>query len=902
MENDMVKWHSLTADQVAKELKANIHKGLSNAEVSERLKKYGENSITPKKHQSSLIRFLLQFNQPLIYILLGAALVTLLLKEYPDATVILAVVLINSVIGYIQETKALKAIDALSRSMSSSATVIREGRSAIINSVHLVPGDIISVQAGDKMPADVRLISIKDLQVDESTLTGESVATEKGTELVNTDAMLGDRKNFGFATTVVTYGTGKGIVVSTGDRTELGKINESIATAEELDTPLTIKIRKFSHILLWIILSLSALILFIAYVRGESLINAFMVSVALVVGAIPEGLPAAVTIMLAIGVSKMARRRAVIRKLVAVETLGSTNVICSDKTGTLTENQMTVQKIMAGGVLFEVTGIGYKPEGKILLEGEEVDLAKNTALHYLLRGGVLCNDSRIKEDKGRWIAEGDPTEAALISSAEKAGIQDQYIDQYYPRIDEIPFQSELQYMATLHRHEENILHLKGALETVLRSCTLMMNKAGEYVPIDKEAIQKSTEEMAAEGLRVLAFAFKKFDPSKTQVSHEDVAEGLIFTGIQGMIDPPREEAIKAVALCQEAGIRVKMITGDHALTAATIAAQLGINGKMESEKPIAVTGLELQKLSDAELQEIVEEVSVFARVSPAQKLRLVKALQAKDNVVAMTGDGVNDGPALKQSNIGIAMGISGTEVAKDAADMVLTDDNFASIEAAVEEGRAVVDNLTKFIVWTLPTNLGEGLVILTSIVFATQLPLAPVQILWINMTTAVLLGLMLTFEPKEPGIMSRDPIPANKPILTFPLIMRTLLVGTLIMLASFLLFRYELSKGVSLPEAQTVATTVFVVLEAFYLFNCRSLRRSVKEIGWFSNKWVYYGTFVMLILQLIFIHTPFMNNLFHSAPIGFISWLRILAAGLGLFIIVYLEKTIRKKLTGSEEF
>ncbi|WPP52025.1 cation-transporting P-type ATPase [Catalinimonas niigatensis] len=902
MEIEKVKWHTLTVDQVTKDLETNINKGLSNAEVSERLKRYGENSITPKKRQSSLIRFLLQFNQPLIYILLGATLVTLILGEYPDATVIFAVVLINSIIGYIQETKALKAIDALSRSMSTSAKVIRNGRSVVVDSIHLVPGDIIIIQPGDKMPADVRLVSIKDLQVDESALTGESVAIEKSTEVVNEDAILGDRKNLGFATTVVTYGTGKGIVVSTGDRTEVGKINESIATADDLDTPLTIKIKKFSHILLWIILSFSVLILVIAYLRGESLANAFMVSVALVVGAIPEGLPAAVTIMLAIGVSKMAKRRAVIRKLVAVETLGSTNVICSDKTGTLTENQMTVQKIMAGGELFEVTGIGYKPEGKILFEGEEVDLAENPALHYLLRGGVLCNDSRIKEDGGRWIAEGDPTEAALISAAEKAGIKDHYIDEYYPRIDEIPFQSEYQYMATLHRHEENILFLKGSLEAVLRSCTFMMNKSGECVPIDIESIQKSAEEMAAEGLRVLSFAFKQFDQSKAWINHEDVAEGLIFTGLQGMIDPPREEAVKAVALCQEAGIQVKMITGDHALTAATIAAQLGIKGKTENGKPKAVTGLKLQKLSDADLQEVAEEVSVFARVSPDQKLRLVKALQAKDNVVAMTGDGVNDGPALKQANIGIAMGITGTEVAKDAADMVLTDDNFASIEAAVEEGRVVVDNLTKFIVWTLPTNLGEGLVILTSIIFATQLPLAPVQILWINMTTAILLGLMLTFEPKEPGIMSRPPIPANKPILTFPLIMRTLLVGTLIMLASFILFRYELSIGVSLQEAQTVATTVFIVLEAFYLFNCRSLRRSINEIGWFSNMWVYYGTFAMLILQLIFIHAPFMNTLFHSAPIGFISWLRILATGLGLFTIVSIEKTIRRKVIGSEEF
>lgn len=902
MKHNQLNWHTCPPNQVAKDLQTDIDKGLSNEQTDGLLQRYGENRITPKKGQSSLVRFLLQFHQPLIYILLGTTVVTLLLREHTDALVIFAVVLINSIIGYIQETRALKAIDALSKSMSTTATVIRDGKQSVINSVHLVPGDIVTVQSGDKIPADLRLFLIKDLQVDESALTGESVPAEKRINEVDADAMLGDRQNMGFATTMVTYGTGKGIVVTTGDRTEVGKINKSIATAEELDTPLTLKIKKFSEALLWVILALAVLVLAVAYLRGESLANAFMVAVALMVGAIPEGLPAAVTIMLAIGVAQMAKRRAIIRKLAAVETLGSTNVICSDKTGTLTENQMTVQKILAGGELFEVTGIGYKPEGKVLFKGEKAILNEKPALQNLLRGGVLCNNSQIVEVDGRWIAEGDPTEAALISVAEKAGIQDHYIDRYYPRLDEIPFQSEYQYMASLHKQEGSILFLKGSLEAVLRSSDFIINSTGEVVTINKTLIQAKAEEFAAEGLRVLAFAYKDFDPSKTAVDHKDVAEGMIFTGLQGMIDPPRKEAVEAVKLCQQAGIAVKMVTGDHALTAATIANQLGIKGKIENGKLKALTGLELQKLSDDELQAVAEEVSVFARVSPDQKLRLVKALQATGKIVAMTGDGVNDAPALKQANIGVAMGITGTEVAKDSSDMVLTDDNFASIEAAVEEGRGVLDNLTKFIVWTLPTNLGEALVILASVVFATQLPLAPVQILWINMTTAILLGLMLTFEPKEPGIMDRPPLPSSKPILTFPLIMRTLLVGTLLMVSAFVLFRYELSIGATLTQAQTVATTVFIVLEGFYLFNCRSLHRPIKEIGLFSNKWVYYGALAMLAIQLVFIHAPFMNNLFHSAPIGLNSWLRILATGVGLFIIVSLEKTIRRKLTGSEEF
>jgi len=897
------KWHTYTPEQVSEDLSTDIRSGLTPEEADTRLQRYGENRITQKKQQSSLVRFLLQFNQPLIYILLGATVVTIFLKEYTDATVIFAVVLINSIIGYVQETKALKAIDALSKSMSTTATVVRNGKQSVINSVSLVPGDLISVQPGDKIPADIRLVSVKNLQVDESALTGESVAAEKSTELVDAEAILGDRTNIGFASTVVTYGTAKGIVVTTGDETEVGKINQTIASADDLDTPLTLKIKSFSHILLWVILTLALIILGVAYLRGESIGEAFMVAVALMVGAIPEGLPAAVTIMLAIGVGQMAKRKAIIRKLVAVETLGSTNVICSDKTGTLTENQMTVQKVLAGGVLYDVTGMGYRPEGKVLHAGEEVTHDPSPALDILFKGGVLCNNSQILEEDGdRWVAEGDPTEAALISAAAKLGLSQQEISQQYPRLDEIPFQSEYQYMASLHKQEENVIYLKGSLEAVLRSSDHMMTENGGSEPIDKDMIQSKADQLASEGLRVLAFAYKKAGSEQQTVDHPDVSDGMIFTGLQGMIDPPREEAIKAVGLCQQAGIHVKMITGDHAITAATIAGQLGIQGKMEGEKLKTLTGLELQKLSDEEMKKVAEEVSVFARVSPDQKLRLVKALQTQNMVVAMTGDGVNDGPALKQANIGVAMGITGTEVAKDASDMVLTDDNFASIEAAVEEGRGVLDNLTKFIVWTLPTNLGEALVILASIAFSTQLPLAPVQILWINMTTAVLLGLMLAFEPKEPGIMGRPPVPASKPILTLPLIMRTLLVGTLIMLTSFLLFRYELSLGASLAEAQTVATTVFIVLEAFYLFNCRSLRRSLKEIGWFSNKWVYYGVLIMLALQLLFIHVPFMNTLFHSAPISLNAWLRILAAGLGLFTVVSIEKAFRAKVMGTEEF
>lgn len=895
-----ILWHSLNNKEVIEKLETNFEKGLTSEQVAQRIKEYGENTITPKKQQSALVRFLLQFHQPLIYILLAATFITILLREYIDASVIFAVVLVNSIIGYIQETKALKAIDALTKSMVSKATVRRNGETLQIDGIHLVPGDIVLLQSGDKIPADIRLLKQRDLKVDESALTGESVSAEKSTNTVAPDTILGDRANIGFATTVVTYGTATGVVVNTGDKTEVGKISQSISSAEEIETPLTKKIKAFSNLLLWAILALAAATFAFGIYRGENLSHMFMVSVALAVGAIPEGLPAAVTIMLAIGVSKMAKRRAIIRKLVAVETLGSTTVICSDKTGTLTENQMTVQKISAGNEIYEVTGIGYKPEGEILFKEEKVDLASNKALEYALIAGFLCNDTQLKEDNNYWKIEGDPTEGAMLVSALKAGYDPKSLNQGYPRFDTIPFESEYQYMATLHESNESLIFMKGSMEAILNSCSERMAADGSLLPLDKNVIVEVSESLAQEGLRVLAFAYKKAAAGLRDITHKDVSAGLTFLGLQGMIDPPRKEAMEAVSLCQKAGIQVKMITGDHALTASSIAAQIGLTGKIEDGKLKTITGKELQKLSDNEIMQIAQEVSVFARVTPDQKLRLVKGLQASQNVVAMTGDGVNDGPALKQADIGIAMGITGTDVAKDAADMVLTDDNFSSIEGAVEEGRGVLDNLTKFIVWTLPTNLGEGLIVLISVILGSQLPLQPVQILWINMTTSVLLGLMLTFEPKEPGIMDRPPSPPNNPILTYPLIMRTLLVGTLLMIAAFFLFEYEISIGNSLAEAQTVASTVFVVLEAAYLFNCRSLRRSINEIGWFSNHYVFYGIIIMMFLQILFIYTPVMNDLFHTHSISLMAWLRIVGAAIALFVIVSIEKMIRRRFSNSK--
>ncbi|TPE46218.1 cation-transporting P-type ATPase [Pontibacter mangrovi] len=889
-------WHSLETSQVLALLRVSANQGLTAAEAAQRQAQFGRNVMTPKKQQSAFVRFLLQFHQPLIYILLAASVVTVLLEEYVDAIVIFAVVFINAIIGYVQESKALEAIDALTKSMTARAQVIRDGKKQNIDAQELVPGDIVLVQSGDKFPADVRLVRVRDLKVDESALTGESVAVEKSDQTVAPDDVLGDRLGMGFSSTVVTYGQGQGVVTTTGDLTEVGKIQKSIAGAQDLETPLTKKIKEFSRLLLWVILGLSATVFLVEYLRGAPVGETFMVAVALAVGAIPEGLPVAVTIMLALGVSKMARRRAIIRKLVAVETLGSTNVICSDKTGTLTENQMTVQQIVAGGQTYSVSGLGYRPEGEILENGLPADLMANTALEQCLIAGMLCNDSALKEKEGQWTIEGDPTEGALLVAAQKAKLESWKLEQDLPRKDAIPFESEYQYMATLHGGSQPVIYLKGSVEAILERSESMLLANGERTGLDRAGINRQVERMAAEGFRVLAFALAHVPGTMDGIDHTNTQSDMVFLGLQGMIDPPRKEAMEAVQLCQQAGIDVKMITGDHAVTASAIASQIGLKGRRENGKLVAVTGKELQQVEDRELEKIAEEVAVFARVAPDQKLRLVKALQARQHIVAMTGDGVNDGPALKQANIGIAMGITGTDVAKDAADMVLTDDNFSSIEGAVEEGRSVFDNLTKFIVWTLPTNLGEGLVILAAVIVGSTLPVQPVQLLWINMTTAVLLGLTLAFEPKEPGIMDRPPRPVNEPILTFDLIMRTLLVGTLLLIASFGLFLYEVEQGATIAQAQTVATTVFVVLESYYLLSCRSLIRPVREVGFFSNLWVYYGIAAMLMFQALFIYTPFMNTLFSSSPLHLWQVLRIFGAGVVLLLIVSVEKSVRFRL------
>jgi len=890
-------WHHCTAENLATLLETDPKRGLTAFEVRHRQARFGPNALTVRKRKSPFKRFLLQFHQPLVYILLAAGLITAFLQEWVDSGVIFGVVLVNAVVGFIQESKAEKAIESLKSLMRTGATVLRDAEKRIVPSEELVPGDVVFLQSGDKVPADLRLFMVKELQVDESALTGESVPVAKIEETLDPDTILADRRNMAYAGTLATFGQGRGIVIATGDRTETGRISELISEAAEISTPLTKKIARFSQVLLYVILGLAGLTYLVGMVRGESAFAMFMAAVALAVGAIPEGLPAAVTITLAIGVKRMARVRAIIRRLPAVETLGGTTVICSDKTGTLTENQMTVQKVFAGDEEYLVTGTGYSPEGQVVRDGEPVT-GRETALTECLTAGLLCNDSQMTESEGRWSVQGDPTEGALIVSARKAGLEEETVKAALMRIDIIPFESERQYMATLHdRGSGHILYVKGAVERVLDHCTAALVREGDRRPLDREAVLSKAESMARDGLRVLAFARKDLPADHRKLSSEDPA-GLTFLGLQGMIDPPRAEAVRAVEACRSAGIAVKMITGDHALTATAIAEQLGLidRDRTDGAGVSAMTGKDLAELTDTGLIDAAEKTPVFARVAPEQKLRLVEALQARGHVVAMTGDGVNDAPALKQADIGIAMGITGTDVAKEAADMVLTDDNFATIEGAVEEGRRVFDNLTKFIVWTLPTNGGEGLVIMAAVMAGVMLPILPVQILWINMTSAILLGLMLAFEPRESDVMMRPPRDPRSPILSGVLIGRIALVSVLMLAGVFSLFLWQKNNGVNLTEARTVAVNLFVMIELFYLFNCRSLTRSVFSIGLFSNPWVLAGPAVMMALQLLFTYAPFMNRMFHSAPIGLRDWIVIVLISAAVYLMVGVEKWVRNRV------
>jgi cation-transporting P-type ATPase F len=893
---DEKKWHAVEVNAILDEFKVDLHEGLSAHKVEEHRELYGQNTLTTKQQKSKILLFLGQFNQPLVYILIAATLVTAFLGEYVDSAVIFGVILINSLIGYVQELKALKAIEALANMGQVQATVMRGGEKTSIDAKELVVGDVIFVYSGDKIPADMRIIKSKELRVDESSLTGESLSVQKDATLLKEQSILAERHNMAYSSSLVTSGSATGFVVAVGDDTQIGKINTMISDADILETPLTLKIASFSKVLLYVILATAFTTFVIGVLKGGATPDMFLAAVALSVAAIPEGLPAAMTIILAIGVAKMAKQNAIIRKLPAVETLGSTTVICSDKTGTLTQNEMTVKELYSGARVYRVDGVGYSHQGDISSASGD-DYKQNRALGEVLKAGVLCNTSNILKEGDKYKVVGDPTEAALLVSALKAGYDRDDLEDEMTHIDTLDFDSQKQYMASYYKSKENDcghIYIKGSLEKILERSELMLDENGKEIEIDKEKITQELERMASEGMRVLAFAYMSAQSFLESLEHHHVEKGLVFLGLQAMIDPPRAEIKSSVESCHKAGIGVKMITGDYKITALAIAKMIGLK---VDEKKSSLSGAELEAMSDAELLAVIEDVNVFARVTPEQKLRLVKLLQERGNIVAMTGDGVNDAPALKQANIGVAMGITGTEVSKEAADMILTDDNFTSIKNAVEEGRGVYANIIKFITWILPTNVGQGLVVVFAVLLGLELPLSPVQILWVNMTTAVFLGLMLAFEPKEAGLMEHQPRDAEESILTTTLLMRVLYVGGLLLVMSFFTFWYvqNMVANATLAEARTAAVTIFIIGQTFYLFSCRSMHLSMFKLGIFANGWLIAGVAMMLFFQLLFIYAPFMNTLFSTAPLGLEEWVIVLVSGLIIYTVVEIEKKFRYK-------
>ncbi|MBL8939020.1 MAG: HAD-IC family P-type ATPase [Archangium sp.] len=880
-------WHAQSAAAVVTAVKSNAERGLSAEEAAARLATQGPNRLSTRRGPSAVRRFVAQFTQPLVVILIAAAVVSAVLEDPLDAAVIAIVVLANAIIGYLQESRAEQAIAALDQLVVTEATVLRDGVKRRVPSDQLVCGDVVSLQSGDSVPADLRLLQARELQIEEAALTGESVPTQKTLAQLPDETALGDRTNLAFAGTQVTYGTATGVVVATGDATETGRIADLLANVEAMSTPLTRRIEALSRLLLWVILGVAVAMIGLEALRGASVLESFDAAVALAVGAIPEGLPAAVTVLLAVGVSAMATRGALVRKLPAVETLGSTTVICSDKTGTLTENQMTVTAVWTAEGELAVSGIGYDAPGA--LEGSDVASAVG---HECLLGAALCTDTRLVMVDGRTKVEGDPTEAALLVAAKKAGLSEQL--GHHHRLDLLPFESQHMYMASLNDGPGGrFVWVKGSAESILKRCATARTADG-VAPLHPERVTKQVEALAAKGLRVLCIARRQADATEREVTHEHLDEGLVFLGLVGMIDPPRAEASAAIATCQRAGVKVKMITGDHAATAAAIAAQLGIEGRRDASGALeAISGLALERLSDAELPAVADAVAVFARVAPEQKLRLVKALQQKGHVVAMTGDGVNDAPALKQADLGISMGRTGTDVARRASAMILTDDNFATIAAAVEEGRGVYENLVKFLAWSLPTNGAQGFTLLIAVAAGVSLPILPVQMLWVNMATAIVIGTALIFEPREAGLMERAPRPVSAPLLDGGMLFRIVFVSVLSAGLVFGAWYWALEiERLSIAAARTIAVNAIVVVGVAYLFNCRSLTRPLWRLGVFGNKWVWWGSLVMLVVQVAFTYLPFMQRLFHTEAVAPIWWLRLAAAGALVFAVVELKKVV----------
>jgi len=874
------KWHSLSSDEVV-DLLDSGRDGLSAEDADERLNKYGLNELRSKKKAPAFLIFLQQFLSPLIYILFAAAIVSVVTEHYIDAWVIMAILLANATIGFIQETRAERAMEALMQMAAPRAKVKRNGEVIQVPARKIVPGDILLLESGDKIAADARLIEASNLKVDEAILTGESMPVDKHTVVLNTDTVVADRKNMLHMNTIINFGRATAIVVDIGMSTEIGKIAGALDEIVAEKTPLQKSIERLSRYIIILVLSALAILVTVGIYRGMNWLDIFYLAIAAGVSAIPEGLPAVVTVVLAMGMQIMARRNAVIRKLVAVETLGSATVICSDKTGTLTLNQMMVQRIYADGQMMEVTGEGYLPQGEFIYSGQTVDPQSNQAMYRHLQIGMLCNDSLLAVDKKCCSIFGDPTEGALLVAAAKAGMDKEKLEMAYPRTDEIPFQSEKQFMATLHIHEGGrVAYIKGAPEKIL-SMSKYLLKGNQVITLEEDnlkAIVEASTVMAKEAMRVIATAYIDVPTEFSGLNENNLKGKLIFVGLSGMADPPREEAKEAIKLCKQAGIKVIMITGDHKVTAESIAKKLGLfSGR-------AVSGVELQEMSDEELSRQIEGISVFARIEPLHKLRIVNALKKRGHIVAMTGDGVNDAPALKTADIGIAMGITGTDVAKEASDMVLVDDNFSSVVAAIGEGRAIFNRLRNVIFFLLSTNVGELLAIILCVSFIGQTPLLALQILWVNLVTDTAVSIPLGLEHKHGNELKQPPRHPRVGLLYPGLFLRVVFLAGLMSIGIFMVFNWAQAR-MSLDEARTITFCTMVAFEWFRAFNARTDEYSVFKVGIISNRWLLLTIAIAVLLQVSVVYTPFLQAAFGTVTLGIDKWAIAIAAGAILFII-----------------
>jgi magnesium-transporting ATPase (P-type) len=887
-------WHNQTSGETLATLESKPE-GLSEEEAKQRLQTFGMNKLPELAQRNLLLRFLLHFHNILIYVLIGAAGVTAILGHVVDTFVIIAVVVINAVIGFYQEGKAEKAMEAIRHMLALRASVIRDGKRQLISGEELVPGDIVILEAGDKLPADLRLIESYSLQIQESILTGESLPVEKQTQPVAVDSPLGDRYCVAFSGTTVTSGQGLGVVVATGASTEIGRIGGLLSEVQTLETPLVSQMAVFARWLSLFILAVAVLMLLFGYfILHHDFANLFMAVVGIAVAAIPEGLPAVLTITLAVGVKAMAQHNAIIRRLPAIETLGSVSVICSDKTGTLTRNEMMVDTIVTNSECFSVKGTGYEPSGDIELNNRVISVHNYPSLNELSNVAALCNDAELIRKTDSWSGQGDPMEIALLAFASKTGLNPGDTRNQWMRTDVIPFDSKHKYMATLnHNHEDHaFIFIKGAPETILSICHEQRVDNNQTEPLNTEYWEKQANAVASRGRRVLALAVKAVQPEHTVLGFDDLQDSLVLLGLVGLIDPPRQGAIESITKCHQAGIDVKMITGDHAVTSSAIGKQLGLQN---SDK--VLTGQDLDKISDAQLKSIVCDTGIFARTSPEHKLRLVMALQANGMTVAMTGDGVNDAPALKRAGVGVAMGKTGSEAAKEASEIVLADDNFSTIVSAIREGRTVYDNIKKVISWTLPTNASEAMTIILALLLGLSLPITPIQILWINMITAVTLGIALAFEPTEENTMLKPPKPRNEPLLSRGLLWHIALVAGLFLAGVFGMYWYAILQGYSENLARTIAMNTLVVLEIFYLFFIRNMYgTSLTRKAVLGTRVIWAAVITVTLGQFAITYVPLLQNIFETQAVNIRDGILIILVGVIMFSIIEIEKQLRLKI------